>query len=127
MTLGYLVDTDWAINHLNGQQRTRRRLDELAASGLGFSIILLAEVHEGIYCSSAPERKKQALAEFLQGFGGYPLAQLRTSRTSPICPPTPITIPPVEYPPPSRNGGLGLRGAGHAGGRARLSRGHWRG
>jgi predicted nucleic acid-binding protein len=49
MNLRYLVDTDWAINHLNGQERTRQRLEELAASGLRFSTISLAEVYEGIY------------------------------------------------------------------------------
>jgi len=38
MNLRYLVDTDWAINHLSGQERTRRLLEELAAGGLGFSI-----------------------------------------------------------------------------------------
>jgi predicted nucleic acid-binding protein len=66
MNLRYLVDTDWAINHLNGQERTRQSLEELAASGLGFSIISLAEVYEGIYYSSDPEGNEQALAEFMQ-------------------------------------------------------------
>ena len=60
------MDTDWAINHLNGQQRTRRRLEELAAGGLGFSTISLAEVYEGIYYSSDQEGNERALAEFLQ-------------------------------------------------------------
>lgn len=49
MKLAYLVDTDWAIDHLNGQEPTRKRLEELAPSGLGISIISLAEVYEGIY------------------------------------------------------------------------------
>ena len=63
MNLRHLVDTDWAINHLNGQERTRQRLEELAASGVGFSIISLAEVYEGIYYSSDPEANEQALAD----------------------------------------------------------------
>ncbi len=66
MNASYLLDTDWAINHLNGQERTRQRLEELAASGLGFSIISLAEVYEGIYYSNNPEGNEQALVEFLQ-------------------------------------------------------------
>ena len=66
MNLRCLVDMDWAINHLDGQERTRQRLEELAASGLGFSIISLAEVYEGIYYSSDPEGNEQALAEFTQ-------------------------------------------------------------
>ena len=60
------MDTDWAINHLNGQERTRQRLEELAASGLGFSITSLAEVYEDIYYSSDPEGNEQAPAEFMQ-------------------------------------------------------------
>ena len=66
MKASYLVDTDWAINHLNGQERTRRRLEELLASGLGLSTISLAEVYEGIYYSSDPSGNEKALVEFLQ-------------------------------------------------------------
>ena len=66
MNASYLVDTDWAINHLNGQERTRRRLEALTASGLAFSAISLAEVYEGIYYSSDPEGNERGLIEFLQ-------------------------------------------------------------
>lgn len=66
MNARYLVDTDWAINHLNGQERTRQRLEELAASGLAFSIISLAEAYEGIYYSKDPRGNERALVEFLQ-------------------------------------------------------------
>ena len=66
MNASYLVDTDWAINHLNGQERTRQRLEELVADGLWFSTISLAEVYEGIYYSKDPEGNEQALVEFLQ-------------------------------------------------------------
>ena len=45
--MSYLVDTDWAIDYLNGQDRTRERLEKLKDSGLGLSIISLAEVYEG--------------------------------------------------------------------------------
>jgi predicted nucleic acid-binding protein len=48
LSASYLVDTDWAIDYLNGQDRTRKRLEELEGSGLAFSIISLAEVDEGI-------------------------------------------------------------------------------
>jgi hypothetical protein len=36
MNASYLVDTDWVIDHLNGQERTRRRLEALAASASAF-------------------------------------------------------------------------------------------
>ena len=66
MSASYLVDTDWAIDYLNGQDRTGRRLEELEGSGLAFSIISLAEVYEGIYYSKDPEANKRALLDFLE-------------------------------------------------------------
>ena len=32
MTIAYLVDTDWAIHHLNGHQRIIQRLQDLQGS-----------------------------------------------------------------------------------------------
>jgi predicted nucleic acid-binding protein len=66
MNARYLVDTDWAINHLNGQERTRQRLEDLAASGLGFSMISLPEVYEGILYSQDPETNERGLQDFMQ-------------------------------------------------------------
>jgi predicted nucleic acid-binding protein len=66
MNPSYLVDTDWAIDYLNGQQRTRRRLEELGRSGLAFSMISLAEVYEGILYSREPEKNERGLQDFLQ-------------------------------------------------------------
>jgi tRNA(fMet)-specific endonuclease VapC len=66
MNASYLLDTDWAIDYLSGQDRTRKRLEELEESGLAFSIISLAEVYEGIYYSKDPEGNEQALLDFLQ-------------------------------------------------------------
>jgi len=67
MKASYLLDTDWAIDYLNGQDRTRKRLEELEQSGLAFSIISLAEVYEGIYHSQDPQGNEEALLDFLQG------------------------------------------------------------
>ena len=67
MTLSYLVDTDWAIHYLNGQERIRRRLEEHREVGLALSVISLAEVFEGIYYSTNPKGNKQGLNEFLEG------------------------------------------------------------
>ena len=60
MNTRYLVDTDWAIDYLNGREGTRKRLEELEESGLAFSIISLAEVYEGIFYSKDPKRTKEA-------------------------------------------------------------------
>ncbi len=66
MNASYLVDTDWAIDYLNGQERTRRRLEELGNSGLAFSMISLAEVYEGILYSKDPGMNERGLQDFLQ-------------------------------------------------------------
>ena len=44
----YLVDTDWAIDHLHRVSRVVLRLEELAPEGLGLSIISLAELYDGV-------------------------------------------------------------------------------
>jgi len=59
MNVSYLVDTDWAIDYLNGQDRTRKRLEEIEESGLALSIISLAEVYEGIYYSKDPKEMRK--------------------------------------------------------------------
>lgn len=66
MSASYLVDTDWAIDYLNGQERTRQRLEDLGDSGLVFSMISLAEVYEGILYSKDSEKNERGLLNFLQ-------------------------------------------------------------
>ena len=45
----YLIDTDWVINHLKGENRVVRKLEELAPEGVAMSVISLAEIYEGVY------------------------------------------------------------------------------
>ena len=61
----YLVDTDWAIDHLHRVSRVVLRLEELASEGLGLSIISLAELYDGVLGSSDPQRDEQFLRTFL--------------------------------------------------------------
>ena len=68
MTIQYLIDTDWAIYYLNGQQRIVKRLHELQPYGcLALSIISLAELYEGVYYSRNREEDERALHDFLLG------------------------------------------------------------
>ena len=65
----YLLDTDWAIDHLNGVQRTINGLERFLPSGVGISIVSLAEIYEGIYGSRnvpGEERAFQRLLELLE-------------------------------------------------------------
>ena len=61
----YLVDTDWAIDHLHNVSRVVLRLEELASEGLGLSIISLAELYDGVLGSGNPQRDEQFLKTFL--------------------------------------------------------------
>ena len=59
MTIRYLIDTDWAIDHLNQIDRVVNRLKELRPQGLALSIISLAELSEGVHYSRTPEQSQQ--------------------------------------------------------------------
>jgi len=63
----YLIDTDWIIDHLNGQEKVKKELEELAPEGLALSILSLAEVYEGVFDSRDPRKSEKALKEFLAG------------------------------------------------------------
>jgi predicted nucleic acid-binding protein len=66
MTLRYLVDTDWVIDHLNQIERVVNRLRELRLQGLALSIASLAELYEGVHYSRNPAQSQQALDIFLE-------------------------------------------------------------
>ncbi len=61
----YLIDTDWVINHLKGESRVVKKLEELAPEGVAISMISLAELYEGVYYSSDPAKSQKLLDEFL--------------------------------------------------------------
>ncbi len=65
MSVSYLIDTDWAVHHLNGVEEIRMKLMEMQPHGLGLSIISLAELYEGVYHSNDPEKSQLQLADFL--------------------------------------------------------------
>ena len=66
MTFTYLVDTDWAIHHLNGHALIMQRLQDLQHEGLGLSVVSLAEVYEGVYYSRDPDASERSLIAFLE-------------------------------------------------------------
>jgi len=65
MSVSYLIDTDWIIDHFNKIERVTKKLEELAPGGLALSIISLAELYEGIYYSRDPTRSERTLKDFL--------------------------------------------------------------
>lgn len=61
----YLIDTDWIINHLKGESKVVKKLEELAPEGVAISMISLAELYEGVYYSRDPAKSQELLDEFL--------------------------------------------------------------
>lgn len=61
----YLVDTDWVIDYMHAIPRVVDRLDVLIPEGVGLSIVSLAELYDGVFGSSAPERSERTLRDFL--------------------------------------------------------------
>ena len=60
------MDTDWAIDYLHKADRTVRRLEELFTSGVGLSVISLAELYDGLVGSKNPDEDVEALDLFLE-------------------------------------------------------------
>ncbi len=73
MTARYLVDTDWAIHYLHGNQDIIRTLRRIAPEGIALSVISLAELYEGVYYSRTPADNERALDEFLTGIELLPV------------------------------------------------------
>lgn len=65
MSIAYLIDTDWVIDHLHGVPEVGARLRQLRPQGLTLSVISLAELYEGVYGSRNPEEGFAALEAFL--------------------------------------------------------------
>jgi len=66
MRVGYLVDTDWAVQYLRGDAGVVGRLEELKPEGLGLSVISLAELYEGVFSSRDPRASEEGLNNFLR-------------------------------------------------------------
>ncbi len=72
MTL-YLLDTDWIVDVLNGQELAIQTLIDLVPSGLALSLISYGELYEGAYYSRNPQTALEVLHTFLQGKEILPL------------------------------------------------------
>jgi tRNA(fMet)-specific endonuclease VapC len=75
----YLLDTDWSIDYLHRVDRVVQRLGELTEESLGLSVISLAELYEGVFNSTNPERNERELQDFLRDVSIIPL-DLETCR-----------------------------------------------
>ena len=61
------MDTDWAIDYMNGIPDVVQRLDELSSQGVGLSIISIAELYDGVFGANDPALAERGLQLFLDG------------------------------------------------------------
>lgn len=69
----YLVDTDWIVDALHGQEAAVQTLVQLAPQGLALSLISYGELHEGACYSRDPQAALAGLHAFLRGKELLPL------------------------------------------------------
>lgn len=63
----YLVDSDWVILALRGNQNAQNLLNSLAPDGLAISLITYGEVYEGIYFGQNRRASEAGFHQFLRG------------------------------------------------------------
>ena len=71
----YLLDTDWIVDILNGQENAINTAMELAPAGLAISIITYGELYEGAAFAHNPAPALAGLRSFLKGKPILPLTQ----------------------------------------------------
>jgi tRNA(fMet)-specific endonuclease VapC len=64
----YLLDTDWIVDHIRGDERTRLKLKELTPEAVAVSIVSVAELYEGVYSSRDPGKTMEGVQDFLRAF-----------------------------------------------------------
>ena len=63
--MGYLIDSDWVVDHLAGEEEANRLLSRLSDEGIAISIITYIEIYQGVLRSSNPEAAERKLQAFV--------------------------------------------------------------
>lgn len=72
----HLVDTDWLVDCLNEKNSARDVLRPLVEAGrVATSVIVIAELHEGLLGDRDPDRKRLVLEDLLAGIPVIGLAE----------------------------------------------------
>jgi tRNA(fMet)-specific endonuclease VapC len=65
VNLTFMVETDWAVHWLRGNEQILEQLNKLRKQGLDLSIISLAELYAGVHRSTDISEAREALEDFL--------------------------------------------------------------
>jgi predicted nucleic acid-binding protein len=71
----YLLDTEWVVDILTGQENAIKTVLALAPAGLAISIITYGELYEGAAFAHDPAPALSGLRSFLKGKAILPLTQ----------------------------------------------------
>jgi len=63
--MGYLIDSDWVVDHLAGEEEANNLLSQLSDDGIAISIITYLEIYQGVLRSTTPEAAEQKLTAFV--------------------------------------------------------------
>jgi tRNA(fMet)-specific endonuclease VapC len=63
--VGYLIDTDWVVDHLAGKEEANRLLSRLSDEGIAVSIITYIEIYQGVLRSPTPQDAEHKLQAFI--------------------------------------------------------------
>lgn len=64
-SMQYALDSDWAIEYLRGNERFVGRIASLLPSGIGISVITLAELYDGVAAADDPIDSERELIAFV--------------------------------------------------------------
>lgn len=78
----YLIDTDWVIDHIQGDPTATGLISSLTPDGIAISIITFLEIYEGIYTSANPRNTERLVRVFLQTVPVLPLNRTVAKRTA---------------------------------------------
>lgn len=78
--MSYLIDSDWLIDALSGNQRALSLLDHLAPTEPAISVISMAEVCDGAHGAPDPAPALLRVREFLGTYEILPVSQAVAER-----------------------------------------------
>jgi predicted nucleic acid-binding protein len=61
----YLLDSNWVIDYLGGDQAAVNFIDSLVPQGIGISVITYLELYQGIIRQPSPQQSEAQLQAFL--------------------------------------------------------------
>jgi tRNA(fMet)-specific endonuclease VapC len=69
----YLLDSNWVIDYLGGDQAALNLIDSLVPQGIGISIITYLELYQGVIRQPSPQQSEAQLQAFLAQIPVFPL------------------------------------------------------